>query len=61
MAIKHHLKLDPTDTRPPTRDHPQGKPVSESLPASKQAKLHPSKAGGENARIFFIGTATTIM
>ncbi len=53
--------LDPTNEVHPTRDHPPDKPFKESLPPAKEAKVHPSKAGEENARIFFIGTATTIL
>lgn len=58
-AIKHHLTLDPSDLKPPTRDnasHP------ESLPEAKQTNIHPKgSSGDENASIYFVGTATTIL
>lgn len=57
-----HLTLDPSNPKPPTRDHPDGHSHPSSLPAAKETKVHPtSSSGDENASIFFVGTATTIL
>ncbi|KAI9818082.1 MAG: hypothetical protein M1827_000707 [Pycnora praestabilis] len=56
-----HLQIDPSHTQAPTRDHPTGQQLSESLPSAKETKVHPTGPGGENATIFFVGTATTIL
>ena len=56
------LTIDPSKTEAPTRDHPNGQSHPETLPQAKETKLHPTgSAGGENASIFFVGTATTIL
>lgn len=55
------LILDPRKTEAPTRDHPHGHLHPESLPQAKETKVHPAGAGGENASLFFVGTATTIL
>ena len=52
------ITINPASTKPPTRDNPQ--PASR-LPEAKEEKQHPSKAGSENASVYFIGTATTIL
>ena len=69
--MKHlSLTLDPTNAQPPTRDslppHSAGLPAS--LPEAKETKVHPKKGvtaekgdGEENARLMFVGTATTIL
>jgi hypothetical protein len=52
------LTLNPTKRLPPTRDnvtHPT------SLPTAQETKLNPHTPGGENASIYFVGTATTIL
>jgi hypothetical protein len=69
-----HLTLDPTKTLPPTRSLPTSAAYAHihshshahtpptSLPAAKTTKQHPTKAtGSENASIFFVGNATTIL
>jgi hypothetical protein len=54
-----HLILDPKTNEPPTRDH-QAHPSK--LPAAKSVKTHPTKPqSSENASIYFVGTATTIL
>lgn len=53
-----HLTLDPDLNAPPTRDH-HSHPAS--LPSAKETHLHPNTPGDENASIYFIGTATTIL
>ena len=63
--MKHlSLTLDPNNAQPPTRDSlpPHSAGLPDSLPEAKETKLHPKKgaAGGENARLMFVGTATTI-
>ncbi len=56
-----HLTLDPNHALPATRDLNEGTEVPGSLPDPKETKVHPSSAGGENARLLFVGTATTIL
>lgn len=56
-----HLTIDPSNRQAPTRDHASADKLSDSLPNFKETKLHPSNAGGENASLFFVGTATTIL
>ena len=53
--------IDPSEDQAPTGDLPAGKEVAASLPDAKETKLHPSNAGGENASLLFVGTATTIL
>ncbi|EPE30366.1 Metallo-hydrolase/oxidoreductase [Glarea lozoyensis ATCC 20868] len=54
-----HLILDPTANEPPTRDNPTH---PSALPAAKSVKTHPTKLNStENASIYFVGTATTIL
>ncbi|KAK5110828.1 hypothetical protein LTR62_005539 [Meristemomyces frigidus] len=59
QAIKYHLTLDSSITKSATRDHPQ---PAASLPEPKKTNISPKgSAGNENASIYFIGTATTIL
>lgn len=58
MATKYTLQLDPSKPTAPTRDHGA---FPESIPQAKETKTHPSKAGDENASLYFIGTATTVL
>ncbi|MCJ1248911.1 hypothetical protein MMC30_006132 [Trapelia coarctata] len=56
-----HLKLSAPKSplRPEvahTHEHPP-----ESLPEPKEVKVHPTKSGAEDASIYFVGTATTII
>jgi hypothetical protein len=53
--------INPEDDRPATRDLPSGVTMPDDLPPPKEVKLHPSGVGNENASLFFVGTATTIM
>ncbi|KAL8710606.1 MAG: hypothetical protein Q9220_004830 [cf. Caloplaca sp. 1 TL-2023] len=55
------LMLNPATKIPATRDFPPSQSIPASLPDAKQTKLHPSNAGAENASLFFVGTATTIL
>jgi hypothetical protein len=53
------LILDPKANFPPTRDHAAH---PSSLPEAKVVKNHPTNPSStENASIFFVGTATTIL
>ena len=58
---KHHLTLDPSNPKPPTRDGAShSKQVK--LPDAKETKIKPGGSGdAENASLFFVGTATTIL
>lgn len=58
-----HLIIDPTNVKPPTRDnnHHHDQPIPQALPPFNKINLHPIRSGGENASIYFVGTATTIL
>lgn len=56
-----HLTIDPSASEAPTRDLPDDKQLPTHLPDAKETKVHPSNAGGENASLLFVGTATTIL
>jgi len=58
MSSMKSLTIDPTSAKSPNRDEPR---FSSSLPTPKEIKVHPTASGGENASIFFVGTATTIL
>lgn len=54
--------LDPNQIRPPTRDLSSGRSLPDSLPDAKEVKVHPRGSDGtENASLYFVGTATTIL
>ncbi|KAJ6105115.1 hypothetical protein N7523_010189 [Penicillium sp. IBT 18751x] len=55
------LFINPEDDRPATRDLPSSATMPNELPHANEVKLHPSEYGSENASIYFVGTATTIM
>ncbi|GES66794.1 beta-lactamase-like protein [Aspergillus terreus] len=55
------ITLDPANNQPATRDLPSGVAVPDELPPAKEVKVHPFKSGGENASLFFVGTATVII
>ncbi|EAW06976.1 MBL fold metallo-hydrolase [Aspergillus clavatus NRRL 1] len=55
-----HISIDPRRNIPPVRDLASSS-LPASLPEATSTKTHPSHAGGENASIYFIGTATTIL
>ncbi|KAJ5489403.1 hypothetical protein N7539_004293 [Penicillium diatomitis] len=57
-----HISINIGNDLPATRDLPAGATVPDELPAPKEVRLHPTQPnGGENASIYFVGTATTIM
>lgn len=61
---KHTLTLDPSNTRPPTRDSDE--PARTNLPSPKATKSHTEQqqdveAEPANATLHFLGTATTIL
>ncbi|MCJ1473267.1 hypothetical protein MMC13_001918 [Lambiella insularis] len=56
-----HITIDTTSTPSPLRDHPHDHAPAEALPHPKEIKVHPTKSGGEDASIYFVGTATTIL
>jgi hypothetical protein len=57
-SMTKNLVLDPSHAEAPTRDHQH---YPSNLPEAKETKLHPTNAGGENASLYFVGTATTIL
>ncbi|QDS67516.1 hypothetical protein FKW77_001735 [Venturia effusa] len=58
QASTKNFTLSSSNCLPPTRDHAH---FPDSLPPAKETKLHPTGAGNENASLFFVGTATTIL
>lgn len=60
MAPTQRLTLDPSNHLHPTRDHTEAI-VPSSLPDAKEIKVHPTVPGSENASLYFVGTATTIL
>ncbi|KAF2178592.1 Metallo-hydrolase/oxidoreductase [Zopfia rhizophila CBS 207.26] len=60
MSAIKHISIDPQKSRSPTRDDVE---LPTALPKAKETKVHPSNtgSGGENASLFFVGTATTIL
>ena len=64
-AVKHYIRLDPTKSQAPTRDNadtPSNQSVPSALPDAKQTQVHPAGSSGkENASLYFVGTATTIL
>ncbi|KAL2438644.1 hypothetical protein ABEF95_012751 [Exophiala dermatitidis] len=64
MATKPSITIDPSRPQPPTRDGLSSPTtVKEHLPPAKSSKAHPRQAahGDNNAKLFFVGTATTIL
>jgi len=58
-SVKHKFTVDALDTRGPTRDNG---PQPEALPEVKKTEVHPNGSNNdENASIYFVGTATTIL
>ncbi|PYH68138.1 MBL fold metallo-hydrolase [Aspergillus vadensis CBS 113365] len=55
------ITIDPNDLQPPTRHPPSSVDLPSKLPPAKESRVHPAKPGGENASIYFVGTATTII
>lgn len=55
------LTIDPRKGQAPTRDFPPHKSLPKQLPLPKEINVHPPKGGDENASLFFVGTATTIL
>jgi len=53
------IRIDAEDHLPATRDLTADTP--KNLPTPKQVKLAPSQTGNENASLYFVGTATTII
>ena len=55
-----YLILDSSIPLPPTRDYP-GPVLPASMQEAKEVKVHPTISGSENASLYFVGTATTIL
>lgn len=56
-----HLEIQAGRQQTPTRDSHAEKGFSNANLQPAKVKVHPSNSGGENASIFFVGTATTIL
>ncbi|CZT13073.1 uncharacterized protein RAG0_16664 [Rhynchosporium agropyri] len=61
MSSNQHLILDPSQHVAPTRDKDVNTTATIELPDAKETKFHPTVPGGENASLYFVGTATTIL
>lgn len=57
----NRIQIDVEKSQAPLRGYPQGHELHEKLPDAKEIKVHPSHSGNENAGLFFVGTATTII
>ncbi|KAK1141292.1 hypothetical protein N8T08_009196 [Aspergillus melleus] len=60
MAIQR-VVINPEDDRPATRDLPSGGTAPDSPPSPKEVKFHPSRSDSENASLYCVCTATTIL
>ncbi|KAK6381388.1 hypothetical protein LTS17_004445 [Exophiala oligosperma] len=64
-TTKPSITIDLSRKQPPTRDHPDSAAaVKGHLPPAKSTKTHPvqsSTGQNNNASLFFVGTATTIL
>lgn len=67
MASKPSITIDPSHKQAPTRGGPSSS-VKEHLPPAKASKSHPTQratppttATDNNGKLFFVGTATTIL
>lgn len=58
-----YLLVDPSTKLPPIiHSHSHPHELKHALPPPKESKTHPTKSSGkENASLFFVGTATTIL
>lgn len=56
-----HLEIHPGGEKLPTRNLPTEKGFSNANLQPAEVKVHPSGSGDENASIFFVGNATTIL
>ncbi|KAI8983328.1 Metallo-hydrolase/oxidoreductase [Trametes punicea] len=57
VSVTAQLTIDTNDKRAPTRDTLVPGPA----PLPRELKVHPTKSGGENATLTFVGTATTLL
>ena len=55
------ITVDSANAKSPLRDHGHDHALAGALPEPKEVKVHPTHGGGEDASIYFVGTATTIM
>lgn len=61
-SFKHHLTLDPGNGKPPIRNSTTDHSHPEHLPLAKETKFKPTGAAdADNASLYFVGTATTIL
>jgi hypothetical protein len=60
MTSMKRLSIDPRQNIPPIRDSP-ATALPASLPKAKHIKTNPARAGEENASVYFVGNATTIL
>lgn len=62
MAASQRIIINPIKPLPATRDFLSYHDVMpQYLPSAQATKVHPENAGGENASLFFVGTATVIL
>jgi len=62
MSFKHHLTLHPGSTKLPIRDSTADHSHPTTLPLAKETKIKPTGVdGADNASLYFVGTATTIL
>jgi L-ascorbate metabolism protein UlaG (beta-lactamase superfamily) len=62
QSFKHHFTIQPGSTKLPIRDSKPDQSAPKALPPAKETKLKPTGAdNAENASLYFVGTATTIL
>lgn len=62
QAFKHHLTLQPGSTKLPIRESTADNSHPDTLPLAKETKVKPTGAdNAQNASLYFVGTATTIL
>jgi hypothetical protein len=61
-SFKHHLTLNPDNNKPPIRNSTTDHSHPQHLPLAKETKVKPTGAtDADNASLYFVGTATTIL
>ena len=61
-SFKYHITLHPSNNKPPIRNATADHSHPDDLPPAKETKVKPKGAtNAENASLYFVGTATTIL
>ena len=61
-SFKYHITLHPSNNKPPIRNATADHSHPDDLPPAKETKVKPTGVtNAENASLYFVGTATTIL